>query len=364
MQYLKDDSYYNDLYDLHTIETCLDYYCGLKNGFEKHRHDKDFKKYSKKKFDTEVHKVVSYAVNVIKIQRFRRKHDTVQEWVDRDREKQEKLDSAVEPQGIKCLHCDSEMHSTMKELNDYMDEPLRVLFFFECEKCKKRRGVYDDGTNRVSKPQLCPKCKHEVKVDLKKKGNVITWTTTCSFCDYKEVDVDDMDKRDAEWKKEEEREKLLLKKYRDEFCYTEEVGKEAVWGFDRMLALVEEWKERDKHKEEYDAVAKIKKLTIIELEKLLNDTISPKDYVRLELSKPDFGKHLIVDFTVQDANTSRQEYDSQHGFKKLVQGVLEGSNWRLMSEGVTYRLGYLQGRLKAYEAEEDLLKLVQKSKSK
>jgi hypothetical protein len=39
---------------------------------------------------------------------------------------------------------------------------------------------------------------------------------------------------------------------------------------------------------------------------------------------------------------------------------LAGTNWRLMSEGVTDRLGYLQGRLKAYETEEDLLELVKK----
>jgi len=31
-----------------------------------------------------------------------------------------------------------------------------------------------------------------------------------------------------------------------------------------------------------------------------------------------------------------------------------------MSAGVSYRLGYLQGRLKAYETEEDLLDLVKK----
>jgi hypothetical protein len=33
-----------------------------------------------------------------------------------------------------------------------------------------------------------------------------------------------------------------------------------------------------------------------------------------------------------------------------------------MSDGISYRLGYLNGRVKAYEGEEDLKKLVMKSK--
>jgi hypothetical protein len=49
--------------------------------------------------------------------------------------------------------------------------------------------------------------------------------------------------------------------------------------------------------------------------------------------------------------------------KKLIQKALEDTNWRLMSEGISYRLGYLKGRLRAYESEEDLKKLVlQKAK--
>jgi hypothetical protein len=104
-------------------------------------------------------------------------------------------------------------------------------------------------------------------------------------------------------------------------------------------------------------------LTVVEFEKLLNDIISPQGYIRLELSKPEFGKQLIVDFTVLDGNTSRQEYDSRNGFRKLVQGALANTNWRLMVTSLNYRLGYLQGRLKGYETEEDLLSLVSSVRS-
>ncbi len=151
-RYLRDESYYNDLYDLHTIETCLDYYWSLKSGFEKHRGDKSFKKYSKKKFDTEVHKVVSYTINAIKIDRFRHKKDTILKWMDDDRQRQDRLDNAVEPKDILCHQCNSPMLATTKDLIDHLNKPMRVLFFFECPNCKKRRGVYDDGSEFVSNP--------------------------------------------------------------------------------------------------------------------------------------------------------------------------------------------------------------------
>ncbi len=34
-------------------------------------------------------------------------------------------------------------------------------------------------------------------------------------------------------------------------------------------------------------------------------------------------------------------------------GKMRETNWRLMSDGISYRLGYLNGRLRAYEGEED-----------
>jgi hypothetical protein len=45
-----------------------------------------------------------------------------------------------------------------------------------------------------------------------------------------------------------------------------------------------------------------------------------------------------------------------------VDQALIDTNWRLMSDGISYRLGYLNGRLRAYEQEEDLKELVIKSR--
>lgn len=53
MFYLKGDQYYIDLYDLHTIEECLDWYKSLKKGMgEKKGGIKDL---TPKEFDEQAH---------------------------------------------------------------------------------------------------------------------------------------------------------------------------------------------------------------------------------------------------------------------------------------------------------------------
>ena len=62
-------------------------------------------------------------------------------------------------------------------------------------------------------------------------------------------------------------------------------------------------------------------------------------------------------FTVQDTGYKRKDYDSTRKLQKLLKATLETTNWRLMSEGTNYRMGYVYGRLKGYEREEDLAEL-------
>jgi len=55
---------------------------------------------------------------------------------------------------------------------------------------------------------------------------------------------------------------------------------------------------------------------------------------------------VVVAFSAQDSKSEREEYASRSNLKKLITSALEGTNWHLMSEGVTYRMGFLSGRLK------------------
>ena len=50
--------------------------------------------------------------------------------------------------------------------------------------------------------------------------------------------------------------------------------------------------------------------------------------------------------------------------EKALKDTLENTNWRLLSNSISYRLGILTGRLKGYETEEDILKLAGKTDTK
>jgi hypothetical protein len=68
----------------------------------------------------------------------------------------------------------------------------------------------------------------------------------------------------------------------------------------------------------------------------------------------------VADLLAKAAAKAGYIDDSRTHLKKLITTALADTNWRLMSEGVRHRLGYLSGRLRAYESEDELRKLVEK----
>lgn len=117
-------------------------------------------------------------------------------------------------------------------------------------------------------------------------------------------------------------------------------------------------KEREKNEELYDKVAKIKKLNIAQLQALVGPIIEKSGYLKLEFEKPVIDRHVVISFTAQDAKTDREEYSSKVELRQLLEKALAETNWRLMSVGISYRLGILSGNLRAYETETELIGLV------
>lgn len=358
MKYLKEEQYYIDLYDLHTIEECLDWYFPLKKGMNEKR--EELKHLSSEEFDKETHKVVSYTVNVIAIQRYRRKTERISEWMNRDRKVQEKVDCAKAPEEIFCKECFSRTKVVSKDLFDSFDDNSKVMFMFECTKCKKRQSLFEDGTEWVYEPPKCPQCNSALNDKVKRTKNILRIIYSCSNCSYKKEDVHDFKKSDIERKKKTERDKKLLELYRKDFCLDDKDGKEAVNSLDLMVKLAGEMKVKEQKDKDpvYQKARKLRTLKIGQLKELLEKTIEKEHYQDLAFAKPEMGQYVIIDFSVNDMQEDRKEYDSTNKLKKLIKSALEETNWRLMSEGIHYRLGILTGRLKAYEREEDLVKLV------
>jgi hypothetical protein len=159
MQYSKNEHYYLDLYDLFTIKDCLEIVDYWRKAYRKYLKDGESKGLSKDKIE----KAFNYSLNLQlyseKTSRYQKKKETVEKWIEKDRIEQDKYDKAKEPQDILFSSCNVSMNCTFKTLENYTDRPLRVLFFFECLSCKKRKGIYDNGEEYLSKPDLCPECK-------------------------------------------------------------------------------------------------------------------------------------------------------------------------------------------------------------
>lgn len=127
----------------------------------------------------------------------------------------------------------------------------------------------------------------------------------------------------------------------------------------RLEQLHEQLHEKPRQQKARAAAAKLKRLTLPQVEARLSKAVAKGGYQKLSLNAPQMARHVAVEFTVQDSQSDREEYDSRTSLKKLLQAALVDTNWSLMSDPISYRLGILQGRLKAVEDEDELVKLAE-----
>jgi hypothetical protein len=187
-----------------------------------------------------------------------------------------------------------------------------------------------------------------------RRADVITTTYTCPDCAHTYKDKLDL-------KHEEEPTDPDYEEDRRIYCLQDEAMRkehqDAKFRFEDLIRFGKEMKEKEDNKHIYDAMKEIKKPKIAELTPLLQPLLEKAGYIELSLDKPEMGKDVFVGFNCLDTKSDRNDYDSKKELEKLVKKGLEDTNWRLMSDGISYRLGYLNGRVRAYEREEDLKKL-------
>lgn len=356
MDYLREKQHYIDLYDLHTIDECLYWKTNLEAKTLEMFNDPKVKHIPAEKRKTDLLRLMAITINSIKVVRYKDKAKTIEEWMEKDKTEQDYYDTA-QPVEMYCPKCNILLEDFFKTLINDPNKPLKVLFYYKCKKCDYRYGQYDDGTEHISKKETCPTCHCEMIRTDKKKDKTIVTALKCPKCKHAEKSVLDLDH--SEWEKKQKDNQERLSKYRQEFCDDTECKKMSDW-YDNLKRMLDEWK-ADKEKDQnpvYQKARQLKKVRIVELNKLLRDVLEKEMYISLQLEKPEMGQFVIVPFLIQDSKLGRTENDSKYFLQKLLKQTLEETNWRLMSEGVNYRVGYLSGRLKCYEREEDLVKVV------
>ena len=183
---------------------------------------------------------------------------------------------------------------------------------------------------------------------------------SCSHCGHRYQDELDL----SVPKKKKKNIDLHFEEDRKKYCLPETDGEEYLRNTESMKELLSDWDERDKNKDIYDAIEKIEKLKVSDLEKRPDSCMVDSCYTHLHFKSPEIEQSTTLYFTVQDDKSYREEYNSKKNLKKIIQKELGPTNWRLMSEKITYRMGILQGRLRGYDGDESLVNLIKrKSKS-
>ncbi|MBF05300.1 hypothetical protein CL644_01180 [bacterium] len=361
-QYLKQEQYYIDRYDKITIDNCRwkeNFHINYKHKSEDGPKGIKLTEESQKAF-TEL--TLHFDLLYTTLYWYDNKEKTIDEWMEADRKKDELYENAVAPRDISCLKCRNITEVESKHLWDHHDDNDRVLFMYKCSNgCLPMRAFYDNGDEHKIKPNLCPKCNTELKRESERiEDKKVITTEICPACNYKDIDEFELSS------KEEEKPDPNYERDKERFCLS---GKRLSDNLEernqhqQLKELVDGWKEKEEHKEDYDAVDSLKKLTITELEDTLKEASEKEGYVNLRFENPDMGKDVVVPFLINDSKPERKDRSSSLELQKIIKTTLQDTNWRLMSDGISYRLGILTGRLRAYEREEDLLKLIRQNSS-
>lgn len=361
MQHLKERDYYERLYDKITVNSArqnMEVFSGLRDKFFEIMPDEHHDSHR-----AVLHLNLVYIVFVGDdlLRRYDDREEDIREMIAKDRAKDQQVADArlaVEPA---CQHCQTTgLRLTDKILchRNSFDEPEEVLFFLKCPKCHKNSGAWSDGKPLEAKKTPCPKCDVEMKEKDGRKGKVITTTYTCLSCKHQLKSKLDFTPKEEEVDPKFETDRAIYglhdEKLRQEL-------RDAKWRYEEMAKLGKEWKEKEENKHIYDAIAELKKPKIAELYSLLQSKLEKAGYVDFSLGKPEIGKIAYVGFNCLDGNSDRQDRDSRKTLQAAIRKALNDTNWRLTSNGISYRLGYLTGRLRAYEGEEDLKKLITKN---
>ena len=244
-KHLKDKQYYIDLYDRGTVEVCrrLD-----KPATEFDKEELKEKKITKRQAQVIEKGAREWMVHIQAGERYLKKESTIREWMDRDQKIDELYENSKAPEDIRCLTCRNKMKPTFKELWLESDKPDRVLFMYDCpNRCLPRRSFFHDGEEWRTKPHLCIRCNSPVTQTSEDDGIKMITISTCKKCGH-------IEKGEYIWsvKKEEDIDENFAVD-RDRFCLSDEDGRkfqDEKWNMESMSKFMEEWKEKEKAKEE------------------------------------------------------------------------------------------------------------------
>lgn len=354
--HLKDRTHYEDLYDKITVDI------GRREAGSLLRAREEFLDKAKitdqdelSKMDFWWERLYWWLVELpYLLPRWEEKDATIRSWMSRDRALDERLASARPRTEPTCSSCGKQgLRLVTKDLlHKESESEQSVLFMLDCIACKKRSAYWEDGAEWISPTTPCPKCTEPLSMKVKMRGRIMTTIYTCDQCGHKEVEKTELGKEDPP--------DPDFERHKEVFCLSEERAMtmqayRPKW--EEAMRMMDDDMKRIVNKELYEAASKIERLKIPQLIERLRPAIEAAGYIEVAFDKPELGGYVTISFSCMDSHSGREDAKSRKELKKAINQALAKANWRLMSEGISYRLGYLTGKLRVYEDEEDLVKL-------
>lgn len=287
-----------------------------------------------------------------------KKRGVIEEWMERDRIFDEiELEAPYQP--VHCDTCSKAMEPQVKAAQLNYDDPAasRMMYLYRCPNGKHRgKAVYTDGQEKIFEPARCGAC-NSVDITEERKTDPEEVVSTCQVCGH-------VDRLSLEVKAQNEKPDPNFERDREKYCMTEEEGQEYLTSklnMEQFREIQEAQDERQKNQHLYAAVAKIQKLTVFQIEEKARLALEAMKFANIRFEKAETGRFVTVPFSFQEAKDDRSPKDAEATASQTLHDLLAPTNWRLMGT-LSSKLGQLEGSLKGYDSEEDLLTLTQESR--
>lgn len=244
----------------------------------------------------------------------------------------------------------------------FKEEETQILFVFDCpNKHYPKKILYPDRREYFLPAWHCSKCGGTEQKSITEETEArLLIIDTCLHCGHEtKLDLD----------KTPEKLLPISEEDRQKYCL-DFVGRTTF--IDDMLSLEEFFNSMSLHEKEKmlkkeNGVDKIEIVKVPKLEERLIKLAEELGYQKFKFNTPDITRFLTVEFSLQDPS-DRDGRESEKIIAKAIRKAIFPTNWRLTNEGVSYRLGFLTGKLRAHEGDEELMKIgreiIEKEKAK
>lgn len=261
----------------------------------------------------------------------------IAEWMEEDLE----IDNFYEKTTINtpyCIYCNNKMDLFFKDLNVwYWKKKSRILFYFICEPCKYKRGVWDNGEEYKIEKNICERCKSEdtkTRFEPWKESDV--YRTICNSCSYVKEEKWEHYKgqtKESDPDYEKDRERFILTE-KDLYDFQDSCRR--LNNFNELHVKINA---ENLEKEEGKVIDK-KILDMSDMKDLILKGLRKFKYTDISLWTPSIKKKRVcIELTLFGKNLIKDEFIVQ------IQWILKNPNWSIDEKSVQIQLGILNCHL-------------------